>query len=247
MKLSLGTWAAACLLVFGCTGGPSFEVEAVELRTRDGLTLAGRSYGSGETAVVLAHMAGPTSNQNDWRPVAERLAASGFHVLTYNRAGVCDADGTTCSYRRGGPQKGWEDVVVAAEWLRNEGATKVIVGGASAGAMAALRAAEVAPDVDGVIWMAGGLRGNGYDFNPDDVAQIQAPMLLVASTEDPTTNPDSANLLAEWATAPTEVLMLDSELHGTDVLEGDPGTAEQLIAAIERFVASIGPGGSAAP
>jgi dienelactone hydrolase len=184
-------------------------------------------------------MAGPTSNQNDWRPVAERLAAAGYRVLTYNRAGVCDADETRCSDRRGGAQNGWADIVTAAEWVRNEGATKVIVGGASAGAMAALRAAEVAPVIDGVIWMAGGLRGNGYDFNPEDVAQIEAPMLLIASTQDPTTNPDAANLLADWATAPAEVLMLDSELHGTDVLEGDAQTAEQLIAAIERFVGEV--------
>ena len=184
-------------------------------------------------------MAGPDSNQNNWRPVAERLAGRGHRVLTYNRAGVCDADGSACSDRRGGSQKGWEDVVVGVEWLREQGATKVIVGGASAGAMAALRAAEVAPDVDGVIWMAGGLRGSGYDFNEEDVAQIDASLLLIASTDDPTTSPDGATLLAEWATAPAEVLMLESDLHGTDVLEGGGTTAETLMQAIERFVAGI--------
>ncbi len=213
--------------------------EVIELTTPDGLTLAGRSYGSGDTAVVLGHMAGPTSNQEDWRPVAERLAANGHRVLTYNRTGVCDPDGTACSERRGGAQNAWADMVAAAEWLRSEGAARVIVGGASAGAMAALRAAEVAPHVDGVIWMAGGLRGSGYDFNEEDVAQIQAPLLLISSTEDPTTSPRGAELLAAWATAPAEVLMLESNLHGTDVLEGGGPTAATLLATIERFVDGI--------
>jgi dienelactone hydrolase len=129
-----------------------------------------------------------------------------------------------------------------AEQARQDGATKVIVGGASLGAMAALRAAEVTSTIDGVIWIGGGLRGSGYDFNEADVSQVAAPMLLMGSSEDPTTNPDSIYLLAEWATAPAQVLMLDSDRHGTDVLEAGGAAADELINAIVQFVADVDAG-----
>jgi dienelactone hydrolase len=234
-----GASTLAFVLLSAACATPSASFEAVELTGHDGVMLTGRLYGSGETAIVLAHMAGPESNQVDWAPVAERVAAAGHLVLTFNRAGVCDPDGSTCSDRRGGAQEGWADMLAAADYLRAAGAARVIVGGASLGAMAALRAAEEDPSIDGVIWFAGGLRGSSYDFNPDDVALVDAPMLLMSSIDDPLVNPSAVELLGEWATAPTRVVLLESDRHGTDVLEAGDAAAETVIREIEDFVAGV--------
>jgi dienelactone hydrolase len=104
--------------------------------------------------------------------------------------------------------------------------------------MAALRATQEEPDaISGVFWFAGGLRGGGYDFNEEDVAQVAVPLLLVIATNDPLVQPRTVELLAEWATAPTQVLMLESDLHGTDVLEAGGTPAQQVLDSVTAFLA----------
>src|SRR5689334_2805964 len=61
-------------------------------RTEDGWTLKATLYGSGTTAVVLSHM--NMSNRGTWKPLAERLAAQGYLVLTYDFRGQGESDGT---------------------------------------------------------------------------------------------------------------------------------------------------------
>ncbi len=187
-------------------------------------------------------MAGASRNQADWASTAERLAAAGYRVLTYNSPGTCDPDGSACSERRGGAQKTWTDMVTAVTYLRANGANTVVAGGASAGAMAALRAAEEDPSIDGVIWFAAALRASGYDFNEADVALIQAPMLLISATEDPLADSRAGDLLAEWATAPARVVLVESDRHGTDVIQAGGAAAETVLQEIEQFIASVSDG-----
>lgn len=76
------------------------------------------------------------------------------------------------------------DVLGAVAYLRDNGAERVVVGGASIGAMASLYAAEQSEsNLDGVIWLAGILRGE-YIFEQADVAAIGCPILIMSGDQD---------------------------------------------------------------
>lgn len=165
-------------------------------------------------------------SQDDWAPFAQALADRGYQALTYER--------------RTSQGEIWLDVLGGADYLRARGAQKVIVAGASIGAMASLHAAQQ-PDanLDGVIWLAGALRFRGYAFEEPDVSRIACPMLLISGDQDTYRAANDARELHEWATAPTELLLLDSNRHGTDIFaEGDPNAAE-LTQAMLDFVERI--------
>jgi dienelactone hydrolase len=134
----------------------------------------------------------------------------------------------------------WQDVLGGVGYLRDHGAEKVIAGGASIGAMASLYAAEQPNSkLDGVIWLAGVLQGSGYDFQQADVAEIACPMLFVSGNQDGYGAAEAARRLHDWARSPSELLILQTERHGTDILnEGGP-QADELTLAMVRFVKRV--------
>src|SRR4051794_36443793 len=64
-------------------GGPR-DGQPVGFRSLDGTGLRGRIFGRGTTAVVLSHMGNQTDSEEEWYPIARRLARGGYLVLTYN-------------------------------------------------------------------------------------------------------------------------------------------------------------------
>lgn len=89
--------------------------------------------GTGSVGVVLAHMLG--SSQSAWTPLAETLAARGFHVLTFDLRG----HGLSGGERE--PSRADLDLAGAVARLRGLGVEKVFVVGASIGGTAAVKVA----------------------------------------------------------------------------------------------------------
>jgi predicted alpha/beta-hydrolase family hydrolase len=198
----------------------------VQFTTRDGTTRSGRRFGDGRVAIVLSHMGRPGDRQDDWESFAGELAGRGYRVLTYERR---DSFGEV-----------WQDVLGGVDYLRDHGAEKVIAGGASIGAMASLYAAEQPnSNLDGVIWLAGVLQGSGYDFQGADVAEIACPMLFISGDQDAYGAAEAARQLHGWARSPSELRILRTERHGTDILnEGGPQAGELRLAMV-RFVQRV--------
>jgi dienelactone hydrolase len=238
--------AAVVVVLAGCTGPepvespteppvttptvrPSAVNEAyreVEFTARDGEVRSGRLFGDGEVAVVLSHMGRSGDDQDDWAGFAEQLADRGYQALTYQRRSDMGAI--------------WQDVLGGADYLRARGAEKVIAAGASIGAMASLHAAEQ-PDsnLDGVIWLAGVRQNRGYDFQEADVSQVACPILFISGDQDAYGAAADARQLHDWATAPSELLILQSRRHGTDIFtEGGPNPRE-LTEAMLDFVERV--------
>jgi predicted alpha/beta-hydrolase family hydrolase len=199
----------------------------VEFTTRDGDPRSGRLFGDGPVAVVLTHMGRVADTQDDWQSFAEELADNGHQALTYERERrLRDVS---------------QDVLGAADYLRGNGAEKVIVAGASIGAMASLYVATLPEaNVDGVIWLAGVLRGNGYDFRDEDIAEIASPMLFISGDQDVYGAADAARQLHDWATAPSELVILDSRQHGTDMFTDSEANARTLTETMLGFVEGLG-------
>lgn len=200
--------------------------DPVAFVARDGEQRSGRLYGDGAVAVVLTHMGRSGDGPGDWAGLAERLSNRGFQALTYRRRLLYDTM--------------WKDVLGAADYLRKHGAKKVIAGGASVGAMASLRAAEApgAP-IDAVIWLAGVLSDSGYDFRRADVAQLACPVLVISGDKDIYGASTDARLLHGWATAPKQLLILNSVEHGTDIFGEGGSDARQLTRTMLRFVERV--------
>lgn len=196
----------------------------VEFTAADGEQRPARVFGSGAAAVVLSHMGSAGSGQEDWAPFAQQLAEAGFQVLTYDNRADLSAS--------------WNDVLGAVDHLRNEGAETVIVGGASIGAMASLRAAiEPDAEINAVLWLAGVLNESGYAFTEADVSGLACPMLIASGSEDSYGAAEDAALLHEWTPDVSELLIVDSIRHGTDILaEDEPAVADELRQAMTDFL-----------
>jgi pimeloyl-ACP methyl ester carboxylesterase len=216
----------------------------VHFDASDGLHLTGRVFGTGSTTIVLAHMGNTGNSQDDWHVLVPKLVAKGFTVLTYNRRGVCSGDGE-CSGSASGYGSAWKDVVGAVAFAKAHGATRVIVGGASIGAMASLYAVlQEHLDVAGLMWIAGLVNESGYSFDAGQVAGLTVPILIVSAIDDRGGAGPDAQTLYGWAPQPKTLVMIPGRWHGTEVWTAGDAAAQQTFEdAILEFVAKYGAAG----
>jgi pimeloyl-ACP methyl ester carboxylesterase len=194
------------------TSGPSRARggEPIRITTDDGVELAGELRGDGDVGVVLAHMF-PT-DRSSWAPFATALADRGFRTLAFDFRGYGDSEG-----EKNIPEI-WRDVVAAARALREDGATKVVLVGASMGGTAALRAASLEP-VDGVVTLSAPSTFMGLTAPPETLAGVTVPKLFVAADRDGTAAQTAQAFYAQ-SPPPKRVEVVSGTEHGTDLLEG---------------------------
>lgn len=230
--------AALALLPTGCGGSESAEPELVRFKASDGVELEGRSFGGGEVAVILSHMGRLGDAQVGWYPLARYLGERGYWALTYNRRGVCLERGDGCSRGVDHLSESWRDVVGAYRHAKANGATRVVLVGASIGAMSSLFAASRTDvDIDALVEVGGVNNDAGrYAFTRRDVARVEGAKLFVSSEEDRYGGAEAARLWHRWARAPKQLVILGGSDHGTDMLrEGKPARA-RLIGLIVEFL-----------
>jgi pimeloyl-ACP methyl ester carboxylesterase len=236
---------AIALVVGGCSSEPappsappppstpaqSDRYQPVEFAARDGETRSGRLFGDGPVGVVLSHMGRSQDGQDDWAAFASELADRGVRVLTYEG--------------RDRLESSWQDVLGAADHLVAAGAERIVLGGASIGAMASMHAATQAPpQVSGVIWLAGVREENGYAFQPAGVAGLGCPVLFIAGEGDAYGAARDTRELHGWTTTSNELLIVDSIRHGTDILADGGPPATQVRDAMTAFVQRVAGSGT---
>jgi pimeloyl-ACP methyl ester carboxylesterase len=209
--------------------------EQVRFRATDGVPLEGRMFGSGDVGVVLAHMR--PGDQSQWLQFAALLATEGYRVLTYNRRGTCPGGELGCSGGTGTGEE-WKDLEPAVDLVRGAGSRRVVVGGASLGAMESLFALSRGLQADGLIWVS------GYDFYglvpvQRQVRDVLVPKLFVAGESDQ----GAAALLSVFdraAPPPKEIVLLATGEHGTEILTyADPSVADELRQTVLDFLGTI--------
>jgi pimeloyl-ACP methyl ester carboxylesterase len=187
---------------------------AVKFASEDGLTLSGRLFGSGSSAVVLAHMY--PADQTSWWSTAERLADEGYLVLTFDFRGYGESEGERDIARID------RDVTGAVSFLRTAGATQLILVGASMGGTACLKAAEQAQLLSsirlaGVVTLSAPVEFKGLSA-AEAVPRLSIPLLFIAAQED--VGAEGARQLNELASGAAELRILPGSEHGTRLLEG---------------------------
>jgi pimeloyl-ACP methyl ester carboxylesterase len=210
--------------------------EAVGFRTDDGLRIEGRLFGAGDTGVVLTHMSG--GDQTQWWSLAGTLADEGYVALTINRRGSCPDADAGCS-DDGLEGSGWHDLVAAVDVLRDEGAERVVIGGASIGASESMYVAEQdLAEIDGVVWVAGVNLYGGTDLL-DGLDAVREPKLFLAGEDDADLG-ELATEMHRLAPPPKELALLDTGEHGTDILNYAPSeVTDAFRRAVLDFLAGI--------
>lgn len=120
----------------------------VTIPTADGVSLAGLAYGAGATTVILSEMG--AQHQDTWAPVAKALADSApgsVTALSYDFRYWRTATDIDDALRERAP----DDLRAVMAYARAVGAERIVLVGASLGALATLRVAGDAPDVVGAV------------------------------------------------------------------------------------------------
>jgi pimeloyl-ACP methyl ester carboxylesterase len=187
--------------------------QTVVFNTEDGLRLVGTLYGAGRpTAVILSHMY-PT-DQTSWTPLAELLAEHGYTALAYDFRGygVSGGDRRVAEIDR--------DLQAAVAFVRSQGATKIVLVGASMGGTATIKvAAKEQPAAIVVISTPDNFQG--LSVSPEEVRAIAAPKLFIGSEGDGATKPTL--VMFEQATEPKEKQVYPGSGHGTFIFDTEHG------------------------
>ena len=202
----------------------------VSFTTEDDLTIKGRLFGSGETAVVFAHMY--PNDQQAWWGFATEAAGQGYAALTFDFRGYGETGGSKdIAYID-------RDLAAAVRYLRENGCQRVILVGASMGGTAALKVAardEFKGLVAGVVAVSAPQAFQGL-VALDDVADIKVPMLFVASEGDGVAF-ESLEAFYDRATGPKEQQVYPGDAHGTELLDG--GHAAEFKALLFDFFRTV--------
>ena len=201
----------------------------VSFTTEDGVTLKATLYGSGATAVVLSHM--NKSNRGTWRPLAERLAAQGYLVLAYDFRGQGESEG------RNTPGKIDTDLRAAIAFARAQGATTLVLGGASLGGMATgLVAAQ--EQAAAFFIMSSPRSALGVDVTDDRFQSGAAKLFL--NTEGDLYNADIHQMYAV-AAPPKEEQYYPGQAHGVEMFDQEYGPT--VLDRLVRFIVAHAPPG----
>jgi pimeloyl-ACP methyl ester carboxylesterase len=131
----------------GSSGLPTASGRVITVRAADGVPLATIEAGAGDRAVVLIPELGQRGKCG-WWAFAAYLAAHGYHVLAFDHR--CTG-GSSCPAGAAAEADLMSDIRGAAAWLRQHGAIRVALVGASQGGSEALIAATMpAPGITGV-------------------------------------------------------------------------------------------------
>jgi pimeloyl-ACP methyl ester carboxylesterase len=203
-------------LLYGCIEPGTAKPLSIESA---GATLDGAVFGEGRLGIVLAHEIG--GSLCNWASIAPELAEQGYQVLIYDF---------------GEPATVARDMRAATKEIRELGAKKIILGGASLGGTVALMMAPRERNVVGAFSLsAPDVYGNTEGLPA--VRRFRAPVLFVAAEDDGDFADDARWLYRAAASRDKELLIVPGSEHGT-ALYGGPA-AERVRDAVDGFLEKV--------
>lgn len=206
------------------------ESHAVKFNTPDGATINGELYGSGDTAVIFSVMGDCSPG---WREFAQLTAAQGIMTLTYLWRGCRESGGVD----EEGIQKFVDDLRGAIAFMREQGAQKIILVGASLGGCASAKL-TVESQADGLIVVASPpeISQWGFTITAENVAS-DIPKLFITAKEDDTVPLEATQELFNLAAEPKEWKTYPGTAHGTELF--DTQNKAEFEQAILEFILNI--------
>src|SRR5262249_40635260 len=210
------------------TTTPAVPSQVVRFTTADGATLLATLYGQGTRAVILSNEG--DNNSVPWRPVAQLLASHGCLVLHYAyRARGASLDQLAAH--------ALTDLHSAIRFLRARPLAKLILIGASLGALVSLDAA-VGERFDGVVAISSPVGFQDIQLSDADLQQIAAPKLFVTSENNQPFARDTLHMF-DVSPEPKAKQVYPGDQHGTSLLSGANGAAllSALLSFVQRYTA----------
>jgi esterase/lipase len=202
----------------------------VTFDTPDGAKITGELYGSGKTAVIFSVMG---NCKQGWREFAQLTAAQGLMSFTYLWRG-CGVSGIIDNDEM---KKFVDDLRGAIDFVRNQGAEKIILAGASLGGCASAKLA-VESQADGLIVIASPPEIPQWDFKIEAAdVKTDNPKLFITAENDGTVAASKTRALYDLAVEPKEWQTYPGTMHGTDLFETQSG--EELQQKILNFILAI--------
>ena len=199
-----------------------FSIETISLTTEDDIELAGTFFLSErDTAVVLAHMAGPNDQQN-WVPFAKSIARRGFTAITFDfrcyGQSECGSDGESGAILLS------RDLGAAIGFLREQEFQRIVCIGASMGGRGCVNVA-FEEELAGLVIVAGTGSSHPDRQNLEDFVSPDMPKLFIVSENDHTTGrTQSMTLLYESTPEPKIFKTFPGTAHGTELFKSEYGS-----------------------
>jgi pimeloyl-ACP methyl ester carboxylesterase len=194
--------------------------------------LAGIIAGRGATGIVLAHEA--DSDLCIWDASLHELVGQGYRVLAFDFHGYGASESRLdANYD--------DDVLAAAAFLRADGASKIVLFGASMGGTYCLAAAaRIQPPVTAVISASGPTAYGGVDAE-DAVPSLKMPVLFVAEAEDTPFGDAAKTMYAKAKASSARVLKVpEGSNHGVQLVRPTNNDPEVRL-ALEHFLRTYAP------
>ncbi|WP_184836978.1 alpha/beta fold hydrolase [Allocatelliglobosispora scoriae] len=180
--------------------GPDREKTLITLETPDHELTVGYPIGQGDTAVILLHEA--EAGLCQWVPYAQDLATQNIRSLPIDI----------------GDSTSWRYAVAAATYLRNTGAKKLIIIGASRGGTMALQAAsQIQPPVDGVVTLSAPATYSGVDGRAA-AKTLTMPVLIAAGIREGGFTEDAKTLYDLCPSSHKTLRLPGTSVHGVELL-----------------------------
>jgi len=206
---------------------PTPASRPISFTTLDDATLGGLLYGSGNTAVIFSVMG---NCRQGWEEMANLVAQNGMMAFTYRWRG-CKESGTVVEQEI---QKFVDDLRGAISFMREQGAEKIILAGASLGGCASAKLAGES-QADGLIVIASPreITQWGFEIEAADI-DTDIPKLFITAENDNTVPPRNTRELFEIAAEPKEWQTYPGTAHGTDLFNTESG--QELQQRILNFI-----------
>ena len=208
------------------------HARVVRFRAGDRARLIGVMLGRGSVGIAVGHEV--RANLCNWMPFARVLAKRGYRVL------ALDFRNSGSSGVVNNSRAGWHDLdfAAAAGVLRSAGAKRVLFGGASLGAAAALAAAGRSAGAPAGVFSlsAPGAWTERLDAEKA-VRKLAVPVLFLVDPADGGFAEDAQSLYEHTVLPDKELVMVPGGGHGTQMLRGAAGAParEAILAFAGRF------------
>lgn len=197
--------------------------------TPDGAAIEGTLYGSGDTVVIFSAMG---NCKRGWEDMADLVANNGMMALTYQWRG-CKPN----SVDEVQIQKFLDDTRGAIDFIKDQGAKKIILVGASLGGCASAKLA-IESGANGFVVLASPptISQWGFEIEAADL-KTGIPKLFITAEDDATVSVNASRALYDLAIDPKEWQTYPGSAHGTDLFE--TGSKADLQDRILQFIRLI--------
>lgn len=202
----------------------------ITFSTPDGAAIDGTLHGSGDAAVIFSIMG---NCKRGWEDMADLVARNDMTAFTYQWRGCRD----TGSVDEDEIQKFVDDLRGAINFMREQGAKKIILVGASLGGCASAKLA-VESQADGLIVVASPREIDQWGFAIEQAdLNTDIAKLFITAENDKTVPASATRELFDLAAEPKEWQTYPGNAHGTDLFEGAHG--DEVQGRILKFILQI--------